>query len=126
MRRTYRPESRSPQFSPTVHLGGTMAEPETVGRGARNAIVAAIMLGMLLAALDQTIVATALPAIVSDLGGLSHLSWVVTAYILASTATSAARSAYRCSARSSPTGWPASWRWRCAGSRCPAASASRP
>jgi EmrB/QacA subfamily drug resistance transporter len=45
------------------------------------------MLAMLLAALDQTIVATALPTIVSDLGGLSHLSWVVTAYILASTAT---------------------------------------
>ncbi len=47
----------------------------------------ALMLAMLLAALDQTIVATALPTIVSDLGGLSHLSWVVTAYLLASTAT---------------------------------------
>jgi hypothetical protein len=35
------------------------------------------MLGMLLAALDQTIVATALPTIVGDLGGLNHLSWVV-------------------------------------------------
>src|ERR1700691_3187441 len=45
------------------------------------------MLAMLLAALDQTIVATALPTIVGDLGGLSHLSWVVTAYILATTAT---------------------------------------
>ncbi|MFJ7899171.1 DHA2 family efflux MFS transporter permease subunit [Streptomyces sp. NPDC096198] len=41
---------------------------------------------MFLAALDQTIVATALPTIVSDLGGLQHLSWVVTAYLLASTA----------------------------------------
>ncbi|WBP91766.1 MDR family MFS transporter [Kitasatospora cathayae] len=41
---------------------------------------------MLLAALDQTIVSTALPTIVSDLGGLEHLSWVVTAYLLASTA----------------------------------------
>ena len=41
---------------------------------------------MLLAALDQTIVSTALPTIVSDLGGLDHLSWVVTAYLLASTA----------------------------------------
>jgi EmrB/QacA subfamily drug resistance transporter len=47
------------------------------------------MLAMLLAALDQTIVATALPTIVGDLGGLSHLSWVVTAYLLASTATTA-------------------------------------
>lgn len=45
-----------------------------------------LMLGMLLAALDQTIVATALPTIVGDLGGLTHLSWVVTAYLLASTA----------------------------------------
>ncbi|MEU1196795.1 MFS transporter [Streptomyces sp. NPDC005813] len=41
---------------------------------------------MLLAAVDQTIVSTALPTIVSDLGGLEHLSWVVTAYLLASTA----------------------------------------
>jgi EmrB/QacA subfamily drug resistance transporter len=48
-------------------------------------IIIALMLGMLLAALDQTIVSTALPTIVSDLGGLDHLSWVVTAYILAST-----------------------------------------
>jgi EmrB/QacA subfamily drug resistance transporter len=45
------------------------------------------MLAMLLAALDQTIVSTALPTIVNDLGGLSHLSWVVTAYMLATTAT---------------------------------------
>jgi MFS family permease len=50
-------------------------------------IYLALMLAMLLAALDQTIVSTALPTIVSDLGGLSHLSWVVTAYLLASTAT---------------------------------------
>jgi MFS family permease len=41
---------------------------------------------MLLAALDQTIVSTALPTIVSELGGMDHLSWVVTAYLLASTA----------------------------------------
>ncbi|MGW1888879.1 DHA2 family efflux MFS transporter permease subunit [Streptomyces sp. NPDC002004] len=46
----------------------------------------ALLLGLLLAALDQTIVSTALPTIVSDLGGLEHLSWVVTAYLLASTA----------------------------------------
>ena len=43
------------------------------------------MLVVLLAALDQTIVSTALPTIVGDLGGLSHLSWVVTAYLLTST-----------------------------------------
>ena len=45
------------------------------------------MLGMFLAALDQTIVSTALPTIVGDLGGLDHLSWVVTSYLLASTAS---------------------------------------
>ncbi|GGT00754.1 EmrB/QacA family drug resistance transporter [Planobispora rosea] len=45
----------------------------------------ALMLSMLLAALDQTIVATALPTVVGDLGGLDHLSWVVTSYMLSST-----------------------------------------
>ncbi len=50
-------------------------------------ILFGLMTGMLLAALDQTIVATALPTIVGDLGGLEHLSWVVTAYLLASTAS---------------------------------------
>ena len=45
----------------------------------------ALMLGMFLAALDQTIVSTALPTIVGELGGLNHLSWVVTSYLLAST-----------------------------------------
>jgi EmrB/QacA subfamily drug resistance transporter len=48
-------------------------------------VFAGLMLGMLLAALDQTIVSTALPTIVGDLGGLNHLSWVVTSYLLAST-----------------------------------------
>jgi EmrB/QacA subfamily drug resistance transporter len=46
-----------------------------------------LMTGMLLAALDQTIVGTALPTIVGDLGGISHYSWVVTAYLLAATAS---------------------------------------
>ena len=48
-------------------------------------IMSALMLGMLLAALDSTIVSTALPTIVGDLHGSSHLSWVVVAYLLAST-----------------------------------------
>ena len=48
-------------------------------------ILSGLMLGMLLAALDQTIVATALPTIVGDLHGLNHLSWVVTAYLLTTT-----------------------------------------
>jgi EmrB/QacA subfamily drug resistance transporter len=50
-------------------------------------IFGALILVVLLASLDQTIVATALPTIVGDLGGLTHLSWVVTAYLLASTIT---------------------------------------
>jgi EmrB/QacA subfamily drug resistance transporter len=48
-------------------------------------IIGALMLGMLLAALDQTIVSTALPTIVGDLGGGSHIAWVITAYLLATT-----------------------------------------
>lgn len=48
-------------------------------------IVLALMLGMILASLDQTIVSTALPTIAGDLHGLNHLSWVVTSYLLAST-----------------------------------------
>jgi len=50
-------------------------------------IFTSLMMTMLLASLDQTIVSTALPTITSDLGGLNELSWVVTAYLLASTAS---------------------------------------
>ncbi|GFG48748.1 MFS transporter [Mycolicibacterium agri] len=55
----------------------------------RNLIFVAVLLGMLLAALDQTIVATALPTVVADLGGAGHQSWVVTSYLLASTIVTA-------------------------------------
>src|SRR6186997_2861510 len=48
-------------------------------------IFGALLLVLLLASLDQTIVSTALPTIVGELGGLEHLSWVVTSYLLAST-----------------------------------------
>src|SRR4029079_2290530 len=48
-------------------------------------VVSGLMLVMLLASLDQTIVSTALPTIVGELGGLEHISWVVTAYLLAIT-----------------------------------------
>ncbi|MBA2126492.1 MFS transporter [Hyphomicrobium methylovorum] len=51
----------------------------------RIAIFSALALVLLLASLDQTIVSTALPTIVRDIGGLSHLSWIVTAYLLATT-----------------------------------------
>ncbi|MEV4947495.1 MFS transporter [Streptomyces sp. NPDC053755] len=70
----------------TPDVGGGPEPGE--GQSHRTVIVAigALLLGMLLAALDQTIVSTALPTIVSELGGMEHLSWVVTAYMLASTA----------------------------------------
>ncbi|WP_328333690.1 MULTISPECIES: MDR family MFS transporter [unclassified Streptomyces] len=61
------------------------AAPPVLDVRQRNIVFGTIMLGVLLAALDQTIVGTALPTIVSDLGGASHMSWVVTAYLLAET-----------------------------------------
>src|SRR5579862_9547799 len=52
-----------------------------------RATFAGLMLAMAIAALDQNIVNTALPRVASDLGGLAHLSWIVTAFMLTSTAT---------------------------------------
>jgi EmrB/QacA subfamily drug resistance transporter len=63
----------------------TDAAPTTTAPRRIGVIIGALMLAMVLASLDQTIVSTALPTIVGDLGGLNHLSWVVTAYLLAST-----------------------------------------
>ncbi len=63
----------------TATIPGTMPKRELYF------VFGALMLGMLLAALDSTIVATALPTIVGDLHGANHLSWVVVAYLLAST-----------------------------------------
>lgn len=54
-------------------------EPARFDRRRTNLVFGTVMLGMLLAALDQTIVSTALPTIVGDLGGAEHLSWVVSA-----------------------------------------------
>ncbi|RDH79116.1 MFS transporter [Mycolicibacterium moriokaense] len=69
------------------------SDPESSSAGIsvqrRNIIFVAVLLGMLLAALDQTIVATALPTVVADLGGAGHQSWVVTSYLLASTIVTA-------------------------------------
>src|SRR5512132_393515 len=61
------------------------APPRTEEQQRIRVIFAALLLVLFLASLDQTIVSTALPTIVGDLGGLQHLSWVVTAYLLAST-----------------------------------------
>ncbi|MGW6577262.1 DHA2 family efflux MFS transporter permease subunit [Streptomyces sp. NPDC054945] len=71
---------------------GPVPDPDKTGPATEHASrevlvsIGALLLGLLIAALDQTIVSTALPTIVSDLGGMAHLSWVVTAYMLASTA----------------------------------------
>ena len=65
-------------------MSGPTARSEDRG-GRLGVVLGALMLVMLLASLDQTIVSTALPTIVGDLGGLEHISWVVTAYLLAIT-----------------------------------------
>src|SRR3954454_17018541 len=62
-----------------------MDEPNQPPQQRVRLIFLALMLVLLLAALDQTIVSTALPTIVGELGGIEHLSWVVTAYLLSST-----------------------------------------
>ena len=61
------------------------SETDTAPDQSTRLIIAAVAVMLLLASLDQTIVSTALPTIVADLGGLDHLSWVVTAYLLTST-----------------------------------------
>jgi EmrB/QacA subfamily drug resistance transporter len=70
-----------------AQLGDGEPTAAVTPRGGLLVVYSALMLAILLAALDQTIVSTALPTIVGDLGGLSHLSWVVTAYLLATTAS---------------------------------------
>jgi len=62
------------------------AQPTRAGAANARVVFSGLMLVLLLAALDQTIVATALPTIVGDLGGLNQLSWVTSAFLLAQTA----------------------------------------
>lgn len=71
--------------TPAGPAGDLVPASATISVQRRNLIFLAVVLGMLLAALDQTIVATALPTIVADLGDAGHQSWVVTSYLLAST-----------------------------------------
>ncbi|WP_163507279.1 MFS transporter [Fodinicola acaciae] len=79
-------------MSSTNHAGAAATAQQTVQQGPQPlsrrqilAVVGALMLVVLLAALDQTIVSTALPKIVGQLHGLTDLSWVITAYLLSST-----------------------------------------
>lgn len=65
----------------------TGSSPPNLTHRERMLVISGLMSGLLLSSLDQTIVGTALPTIVGELGGLEHLSWVVTAYLLASTAS---------------------------------------
>jgi EmrB/QacA subfamily drug resistance transporter len=71
------------QSAPQAHADA----PASLGRRQLVLTFGGLLLAMLLASLDQTIVATALPTIVGDLGGLDQLSWVVTAYLLGATVT---------------------------------------
>ncbi|WP_374026020.1 MDR family MFS transporter [Mycobacterium sp. HNNTM2301] len=75
----------TPAAAPAGRASDTGPGDVAVDPQRRNFIFVAILLGMLMAALDQTIVATALPTIVANLGGAGHQSWVVTSYLLAST-----------------------------------------
>ncbi len=75
---------------PPARTAGTAAEPPSppsFSHGEIRGIVIGVLVGMFLAALDQTIIATALPTIARDLNGFDHLSWVVSAYLLTATAT---------------------------------------
>src|SRR3954463_9375490 len=74
-----------PRQSAGLSTNGTSSGPAVVGHRQILIAFSGLVLAMLLAALDSTIVSTALPTIVSDLGGLEHLAWVVTAYLLAQT-----------------------------------------
>jgi EmrB/QacA subfamily drug resistance transporter len=72
----------APIGAPDIH-----DEPQYLSHSQILGVMVGIMSGMFLAALDQSIVGVALPRITSDLGGLEHLAWVVTAYLLTSTAS---------------------------------------
>jgi EmrB/QacA subfamily drug resistance transporter len=72
-------------LAPTTESAAPGATPIVLTRRRINTIFGALLAGMLMAALDQTIVSTAMPTIVGDLGGVSHMAWMTTAYLLATT-----------------------------------------
>src|SRR5215210_1966056 len=73
-------------MSAAAASAAAIAAPAPVDRSRLRVIFAGLMLVLLLASLDQTIVATALPTIVGELGGLDRLAWVTSAFLLAQTA----------------------------------------
>ena len=79
--------TRTRVTSPAGAAPGNQPWGLTLSRNRIILVVVSLMLGMLLAALDQTIVGTALPHIVADLNGLQHYAWVATGYLLVSTAS---------------------------------------
>ena len=72
-------------LAPTTESAAPGATPIVLTRRRINLIFGALLAGMLMASLDQTIVSTAMPTIVGDLGGVSHMAWMTTAYLLATT-----------------------------------------
>jgi EmrB/QacA subfamily drug resistance transporter len=72
-------------LAPTTETAAEAAVPVVLTRRRINLIFSALLAGMLMAALDQTIVSTAMPTIVGELGGVSHMAWMTTAYLLATT-----------------------------------------
>jgi EmrB/QacA subfamily drug resistance transporter len=73
----------------TIESAGALHQPwgDTLSRRRIVMVIISVLLGMLLSALDQTVVGTAMPRIVADLNGLQHYAWVATGYLLASTAS---------------------------------------
>ncbi|MGY1883767.1 MDR family MFS transporter [Blastococcus sp. SYSU DS0753] len=71
--------------APTTAPTDAGAPPIVLTRRRINTIFGALLAGMLMAALDQTIVSTAMPTVVGELGGVSHMAWMTTAYLLATT-----------------------------------------
>jgi EmrB/QacA subfamily drug resistance transporter len=78
--------ARSPGVQPALTEHTAMDEPDYLSHQQIAVILFGLMAGVMLAALDQSIVGTALPRIVSELGGLDKLAWVVTGYLLTATA----------------------------------------
>jgi EmrB/QacA subfamily drug resistance transporter len=82
------PAGAAPEaVAPLGEVAASQAWGDVLSRRRIAMVLISVMLGMLLAALDQTVVGTAMPRIIADLNGLQHYAWVGTAYLLASAAS---------------------------------------